>query len=192
MLLLIPLPSDTVLSWRSVFGCCGVPASSPGPGSGFDKVLCVWKECCPLLLGWSFGSYGPSMSLLPFCPVLWGFCCPQPLQSGACPGGTGLGWPQRMRRILSDGGGGPGRGSSMDSGETRPQSGVDSEVGQRGGASTREFGQGPSQKRGRGELSEESEGPTEGRQPRAELGGSGSGACALVTGTPGSAQGLLR
>ena len=50
----------------------------------------------------------------------------------------------------------------MDSGGTRPQSGVASEGGQRGGASTREFGQGPSQKRGRGELSEGSEGPTEG------------------------------
>ena len=59
----------------------------------------------------------------------------------------------------------------MDSGGTRPQGGVASEGGQRGGASTREFGQGPSQKRGRGELSEGSEGPTEWRQPRAELWG---------------------
>lgn len=80
----------------------------------------------------------------------------------------------------------------MDSSGTRPQGGVASEGGQRGGASTREFGQGLSEKRGRGELSEGSEGPTEGRQPRAELVESGSVACALVTGTPGSAQGLLR
>lgn len=152
--------------------------------SGKNAVHCCW--------GGVLGPMDPLCLCCLFVLFSGDFAVPQPLQSGACPGGTGLGWPQRMRRILSDGGGGPGRGSSMDSGETRPQSGVDSEVGQRGGASTREFGQGPSQKRGRGELSEESEGPTEGRQPRAELGGSGSGACALVTGTPGSAQGLLR
>ena len=66
MLLLIPLPWDTVLSWKSVFWCCGEPASIPGPGSGFDKVLCVWKECCPLLLGWSSGSSGPSVSVALF------------------------------------------------------------------------------------------------------------------------------
>ena len=107
--------------------------------SGKSSVLCCW--------GGVLGPLDP-MSLLPFCPVLWGFCCAsRPLQSGACPGGTGLGWPQRMRRILSDGGEGPGCGSSMDSGGPRLQGGVASEGGQRGGASTREFGQGPSQKR---------------------------------------------
>lgn len=103
--------------------------------SGKNAVHCCW--------GGVLGPMDPLYVSVAFCPVLWGFCCAsQPLKSEACPGGTGLGWPQRMRRILSDGGGrGPGRGSSMDSGETRPQSGVDSEGGQRGGASTREFGQ---------------------------------------------------